>query len=123
MNLLRIHSHILYFFSKSYSWFGIWRLRQWVQISETMMIDAAAFVSGAIFLILEMYRPLEGLMQISSAPLRNALAHLGHYGRIPTQFYNAADRATTAQPRMVPKYHIQLTAAWHKLTNITNYFA
>jgi hypothetical protein len=34
-------------------------------------------VSGAIFLILEMYSPFEGLMQISSAPLRNALAHLG----------------------------------------------
>jgi hypothetical protein len=28
-------------------------------------------------LILEMYTPFEGLMQISSAPLRNALAHLG----------------------------------------------
>jgi hypothetical protein len=37
----------------------------------------ALSVSGAIFLILEMYRPFEGLMQISSAPLRNALAHLG----------------------------------------------
>jgi Protein of unknown function (DUF4239) len=37
----------------------------------------ALSVSGAIFLILEMYTPFEGLMQISSAPLRNALAHLG----------------------------------------------
>jgi hypothetical protein len=37
----------------------------------------ALSVSGAIFLILEMYKPFEGLMQISSAPLRNALAHLG----------------------------------------------
>jgi hypothetical protein len=37
----------------------------------------AISVSGAIFLILEMYTPFEGLMQISSAPLRNALAHLG----------------------------------------------
>jgi hypothetical protein len=37
----------------------------------------AVSVSGAIFLILEMYTPFEGLMQISSAPLRNALAHLG----------------------------------------------
>jgi hypothetical protein len=37
----------------------------------------AISVSGAIFLILEMYTPFEGLMQISSAPLRSALAHLG----------------------------------------------
>ena len=37
----------------------------------------AVSVSGAIFLILEMYTPFEGLMQISSAPLRSALAHLG----------------------------------------------
>ena len=33
--------------------------------------------SGAILLIEEMNRPLEGLMQIPSAPLRNALSHLG----------------------------------------------
>jgi hypothetical protein len=37
----------------------------------------AVSVSGAIFLILEMYTPFEGLIQISSAPLRSALAHLG----------------------------------------------
>jgi hypothetical protein len=34
-------------------------------------------VSGAILLILEMYQPYKGLIQISSAPLRDALAHLG----------------------------------------------
>ena len=38
---------------------------------------AALSVSGAIFLILEMYTPYEGLIQISNAPLRAALAHLG----------------------------------------------
>ena len=37
----------------------------------------ALSVSGAIFLILEMYTPYQGLIQISSAPLRDALAHLG----------------------------------------------
>jgi hypothetical protein len=37
----------------------------------------ALSVSGAIFLILEMYTPFQGLMQLSSVPLRNALAHLG----------------------------------------------
>jgi len=38
---------------------------------------AALSVSGAIFLILEMYTPFGGVIQISSAPLRNALVHLG----------------------------------------------
>ena len=35
-------------------------------------------VSGAIFLILELDRPFEGLIRIPSAPLRDALMHLGH---------------------------------------------
>jgi hypothetical protein len=34
-------------------------------------------VSGAIFLILELYVPYGGLIAVSSAPLRNALAQLG----------------------------------------------
>ena len=34
-------------------------------------------VSGAILLILELAQPFAGLLQISSAPLRNAFAHLG----------------------------------------------
>ena len=38
---------------------------------------SALSVSGAVFLILEMYSPYDGLIQISSAPLRAALAHLG----------------------------------------------
>ena len=38
---------------------------------------SALSVSAAIFLILDMYRPYSGLIQISSAPLRFALAHLG----------------------------------------------
>jgi hypothetical protein len=37
----------------------------------------ALSVSGAIFLILELDQPFEGLIQISSAPLRTVLAHLG----------------------------------------------
>jgi hypothetical protein len=41
------------------------------------LFASALSVSGAIFLILDMYRPYSGLIQISSAPLRSALAHLG----------------------------------------------
>ncbi|HEX2476343.1 MAG TPA: hypothetical protein VHK01_16445 [Lacipirellulaceae bacterium] len=38
---------------------------------------SALSVSGAIFLILEMYTPYTGVIQISSAPLRATLAQLG----------------------------------------------
>ena len=38
---------------------------------------AALSVSGAIFLILEMYTPYMGVVQISDAPLRSVLANLG----------------------------------------------
>jgi len=37
----------------------------------------AVSVSGSIFLILEMDQPFQGLMKISSAPLRYTLSHLG----------------------------------------------
>jgi hypothetical protein len=47
-----------------------------VTVIVTLFLCALS-VSAAIFLILEMYMPFLGLMQLSSAPLRNALAHLG----------------------------------------------
>jgi hypothetical protein len=40
------------------------------------LLVSALSVSGAIFLILEMYSPYGGLIHISSGPLRAALAHL-----------------------------------------------
>ena len=43
----------------------------------TTLFVCALSVSGAIFLIEELDHPLEGLMQVSSAPLRNALTQLG----------------------------------------------
>ena len=41
------------------------------------LFTAALSVSGAIFLILEMYNPYRGVIQISKAPLQSALALLG----------------------------------------------
>jgi len=38
---------------------------------------SALSVSGALFLIVEMYSPYVGLLQMSSVPLRTALAQLG----------------------------------------------
>ena len=44
----------------------------------TVALAIAAFsVSTAMFLILEMYQPYNGLIHVSIAPLRAALAHLG----------------------------------------------
>jgi len=54
--------------------FGLFAPRNATAIGS--LFAAALSVSGAIFLILEMYMPYSGLIQISSAPLRSALAHL-----------------------------------------------
>jgi hypothetical protein len=42
-----------------------------------VLLVCALSLSGALFLILELDRPFEGLMRISSAPLREALSRLG----------------------------------------------
>ena len=42
----------------------------------TLLVSAVS-VAGAIYLILELDHPFSGLIQISSAPLRNALTVLG----------------------------------------------
>ena len=55
--------------------FGLFAPRNGTVIASLCV--AALSVSCAILLILEMYRPFEGIIQISSAPLYTALAHLG----------------------------------------------
>ena len=55
--------------------FGLFAPRNIIVVGSILV--SAVSVSAAIFLIMEMYRPYGGLIQISSAPLRAALAHLG----------------------------------------------
>jgi hypothetical protein len=55
--------------------FGLFAPRNGTVI--TSLFVSAVSVSAAIFLILEMYSPWAGIIQISSAPLRVALTHLG----------------------------------------------
>lgn len=43
----------------------------------TVLFVGACAISAAIFLVLELNRPLEGLVKVSNAPLRVALQHLG----------------------------------------------
>jgi hypothetical protein len=42
----------------------------------TLFLGAVS-LAGAVFMIEELNRPLEGLMQVSSAPIRYALSHIG----------------------------------------------
>jgi hypothetical protein len=55
--------------------FGLFAPRNGTVVASLLI--SALSVSGAILLILEMYAPYAGLIQVSSAPLRAALAHLG----------------------------------------------
>jgi len=55
--------------------FGLFAPRN-TTVVATLFVCALS-VSGAIFLILELDRPFQGFMQLSSAPLRTALASLG----------------------------------------------
>jgi len=55
--------------------FGLFAPPNWI-VAASFFISALS-VSGAMLIILEMYRPYEGLIQVSSAPLRGVLAQLG----------------------------------------------
>jgi hypothetical protein len=43
----------------------------------TVLLISALSVSSAMFIILEMDHPLQGMLKVSSAPMRKALEHLG----------------------------------------------
>ena len=55
--------------------FGLFAPRD-LTVMATQFVCALS-VSAAIYLILDLERPFHGLIQISSAPFRNAMAHLG----------------------------------------------
>jgi hypothetical protein len=55
--------------------FGLFAPRN-MTVVVSLLVSALS-VSGAIFLILEMYSPYAGLIHVSSAPLRAALSRLG----------------------------------------------
>ena len=55
--------------------FGLFAPRNGTVI--TVLLISAVSVSGAIFIILDMTHPLQGMIKVSSTPMRNALKHLG----------------------------------------------
>jgi hypothetical protein len=66
---------LVFWLTISFVSFGVFAPRNAICVASLFV--AALSVSGAILLILEMYNPYQGLIQISGAPLRAALAHLG----------------------------------------------
>ena len=66
---------LVFWLSAIFVSFGLFAPRNTTVI--TALFVAGLSVSGAIFLILEMYSPFGGLIQISSGPLRATLAQLG----------------------------------------------
>ncbi len=55
--------------------FGLYAPRN--TMSHVVLLVGACAISAAIFLVLELNQPFDGLIRASSAPLRNALGHLG----------------------------------------------
>ena len=55
--------------------FGLFAPRNTMAL--VVLAVGACAISAAIFLVLELNQPLDGLIKVSSAPLRNALQHVG----------------------------------------------
>ena len=55
--------------------FGLFAPRN--SMALTVLFVGACAISAAIFLVLELNRPLDGLIRVSSAPMRYAMQHLG----------------------------------------------
>ena len=66
---------LVVWFTVIFASFGLFAPRNATVIVVLMFCALSA--SGAIFLILEMDRPFEGLMKVSPAPMRYALSRLG----------------------------------------------
>ena len=66
---------LLFWLTMLFLSFGLFAPRN-VTVISVLLIGALS-VSGAIFIILEMNHPLQGMIKVSSAPMRKALEHLG----------------------------------------------
>lgn len=55
--------------------FGLFAPRN--SMAVAVLVVGACAISASIFLVLELNQPFDGFIKISSAPLRNALRHLG----------------------------------------------
>ena len=65
---------LLFWLTMLFLSFGLFAPRNVTVIS--VLLVGALSVSGAVFIILEMNHPLQGMIKVSSAPMRKALEHL-----------------------------------------------
>jgi hypothetical protein len=70
---------VVFWFTTTFIGFGLFAPRS-ATVIATLCVCALS-ISGAILLVLEMSSPFEGLVQISSAPVRGAVAHLAGCGK------------------------------------------
>src|SRR5215813_6193158 len=66
---------LVFWLAALFASFGLFAPRNATVIA--VLCVSALSVAGAILLILEMHQPFQGLIKVSSAPVRYALAHLG----------------------------------------------
>jgi hypothetical protein len=66
---------VVFWFTTTFIGLGLFAPRN-ATVIATLGVCALS-ISGAILLVMEMSSPFQGLAQISSAPVRNAVAHLG----------------------------------------------
>jgi hypothetical protein len=66
---------LIFWFTITFVGFGLFSPPNATVVAALSLCALA--VSGAIFVTLEMYTPFQGIVQISSAPLREALSHMG----------------------------------------------
>jgi len=65
---------MIFWFTMIFLTFGLFAPSNTTVVSVLLVCSLS--VAGAIFLILELDRPFEGLIQISEAPMRDALSRL-----------------------------------------------
>jgi hypothetical protein len=66
---------VIFWLSMTFASFGLSAPRNATVV--TVLVISALSVAAAVFLILELDGPFEGLIRISSEPIRFALANLG----------------------------------------------
>lgn len=65
---------LIFWFTITFVGFGLFSPPNSTVVAALVLCAMA--VSGAIFVTLELYKPFEGIVQLSSTPLREALAHM-----------------------------------------------
>jgi len=75
VSFLIVLAVLLFWFTTIFFGFGLFAPSNATVIA--ILVVSALSISGAIFLMVELFRPFEGLLRIPSDPLRDALSYLG----------------------------------------------